>query len=45
MAIQIIQSRSPKQNSCVERCQRIWRKELYETSSIVTTLDEYRRDA
>ena len=43
--MQVIQPRSPKQNGCVERCQRTWRKELYETSSVVATLDEYRRDA
>ena len=45
VAMQVIQPRSPKQNGCVERCQRTWRKELYETSSVAATLDEYRRDA
>ena len=45
IAMQAIQPRSPKQNGCVEWCQRIWRKELYETSSVVATLDEYRHDA
>ncbi len=46
MAMQVIQQpRSPKQNGCVERCQRTWRKELYETSSVAATLDGYRRDA
>ena len=43
--MQVIQPRSPKQNGCVERCQRTWRKELYETSSVAATLDEYRRNA
>ena len=43
--MQVIQPRSPKQNGYVERCQRTWRKEFYETSSVVATLDEYRRDA
>ena len=43
--MQVIQSRSPKQNGCIELCQRIWRKELYEASSVAATLDEYRRDA
>ena len=42
--MQVIQPRSSKQNGCVERCQRTWRKELYETSSVATTLDEYRWD-
>ena len=41
----VIQPRSPKQNGYVERCQCTWRKELYETSSVATTLDEYKRDA
>ena len=45
MAMQSIQPRSPKQNGYVERCQRTWSKELYETSSVAVTLDEYRRDA
>ena len=45
MAMQVIQPRSPKQNGCVERCPRTWRKELYETSSVAAILDEYRRDA
>ena len=45
MAMQVIQPRSPKQNGCVGRCQRTGRKELYETSSVAATLDEYRRDA
>ena len=45
MAMQVIQPRSPKQNGYVGRCQRTGRKELYETSSVAATLDEYRRDA
>ena len=45
MAMQVIQPHSPKQNGCVGRCQRTGRKELYETSSVAATLDEYRRDA
>ena len=45
MAMLVIQPRSPKQNGCAERCQRTGRKELYETSSVAATLDEYRRDA
>ena len=34
MAMQVIQPHNPKQNGYVERCQRTWRKELYETSSV-----------
>ena len=45
MAMQVIQPCSPKQNGCVGRCPRTERKELYETSSVAATLDEYRRDA
>ena len=45
VAMLVIQPRSPKLNGCVERCQRTWRKELYETSSVAATLDGYRRDA
>ena len=45
MAMQVIQPRITKQNGCAERCQRIWRKELYETSSVAVTLDECRQDA
>ena len=45
MAMQSIQPRSPKQNGYVERCQRTWSKELYETSSVAVTLDGYRQDA
>ena len=43
--MQVIQSCSPKQNGCVERCPRTWCKELCETSSVAGTLDEYKRDA
>ena len=43
--MQVIQPRSPKQNGCIERCQRTWRKELYEISSVAASLDEYRQDA
>ena len=43
MAMSVIPLRSPKQNGYVERYQRIWRKEFYETSSVATTLDEYSR--
>ena len=45
MAMQVIQPRSPKQNGCVGRCQHTGHKELYETSSVAATHDEYRRDA
>ena len=45
MAMQVIPPRSPKQDGCVERCQRTWGKELCKTSSVATTLDEYKRDA
>ena len=45
MAMQVLQPRIPKQNGCVGRCQRTWRKERYETSSVAATLDGYRRDA
>ena len=44
-ARQVIQLRSPKQNGCIVRCQGTWHKELYETSSVAATFDEYRRDA
>ena len=43
--MQVIPPRSPKQNGCVRRCQRTWRKELYETSFVATTLDKYGQDA
>ena len=45
MAMQVIQPRITKQNGCAEWCQRIWRKEFYETSSVAATLDECRQDA
>ena len=43
--MQVTPPRSPKQNGCVERCQRTRRKEFYETSSVAAILGEYRRDA
>ena len=43
--MQVIQPRSPKQNGCVGRCQRTGRKELYATSFVAATLDDYRQDA